>query len=193
MAWRQLSASSLYRQHSDYIRYTRKLQEVLRSFFRKIFSFFHFPDPQNPLYTHICNLLIYTRRPVCPISASIRPFRPLHLHFLHFAFLNPLIFLHFLRILFTRLRVYLFARYQICVFFDERSDFCIHDCMLPARFFGTRKAPDFSPDACLNWVMNLSIMVAADSVRLLRTGKSPSVHPPAPPDDSAHTFRCCRC
>lgn len=193
MAWRQLSTSSLYRQHFDYIRYTCKLQGVSRSFFRKIFSFFHFPDPQNPPYTRICNLSTYTRRPVCPPFAHVRPFRPCHLHFLHFAFRNPLIFLRLRRILFIRIRVYLLTRYQICGFFDERSDFCIHDCMLPARFFRTRKAPDFSPDACLNCVMNLSIMVAADNVRLLRTGRNPSVHPPAPPDDSAHMSHCCRC
>lgn len=193
MAWRQLSASSLYRQHSDYIRYTRKLQEVLRSFFRKIFSFFHFPDPQNPLYTHICNLLIYTRRPVCPISALILPFRPLHPHFLHFVFCKPLIFLHLCSILFIRLRVCLLTRHQICGFFDERSDFCIHRCMRPAPLFLTKKALGISPDACRNWEMDLSIMGDADNVRLLRTGRSPIVHPPAAAHDSAHTSRCCCC
>jgi len=193
MAWRQLSTSSLYRQHSDYIRYTCKLQGVLRSFFRKIFGFFHFLDPQNPPRTRICNLSAYTRRLVCPTLACVCPFCPCHPHFLHFVFRSMLIFLLLRQVLFTLIRVYLFVMSLTCRFFDERSDFHIYRWMFLSPLFRTKKAPGFPPDACLIWLLHLSIMGYADNVRLLRTGRSPSIRPPSVPHDSAHTSPCWCC
>ena len=149
MAWRQLSTSSLYRQHSDYIRYTCKLQGVLRSFFRKIFGFFHFLDPQNPPHTRICNLSAYTRRPVCPALGHVCPFCPCHPHFLHFVFRSMLISLRLRQVLFTPTRVCLLIVPRICRFFDERSDFHIYRRMFLSSLSRTKKAPGFPPDAHL--------------------------------------------
>lgn len=64
---------------------------------------------------------------------------------------------------------------------------------VPLSPFRTKKAPGFPPDACLIWLLHLSIMGYADNVRPLRTGRSPSVRPPSVPHDSAHTSRCWCC
>lgn len=160
-------------------------------FFRKIFSFFHFLDPQNPPCARICNLSAYTRCPVCPTLARVCPFCPCHPHFLHFAFSNVLIFLLLRQVLFTLIRVYLFVMSLTCRFFDERSDFHIYRWMFPSPLFRTKKAPGFPPDACLIWLLHLSIMGYADNVRPLRTGRNPSILPPSVPHDSAHTSHCC--
>lgn len=143
MAWRQLSTSSLYRQHSDYIRYTCKLQGVLRSFFRKIFGFFHFLDPQNPPRTRICNLSAYTRCPVCPALGHVCPFCPCHPHFLHFVFRSMLISLRLRQVLFTPARVCLLIVPRICRFLTNvRTSIYISECA--ALPFPARKSTRFS-------------------------------------------------
>lgn len=105
--------------------------------FQENFRLFHFLDPQNPPCARICNLSAYTRCPVCPTLARVCPFCPCHPHFLHFTFSNVLIFLLFLQVLFTLIRVYLFSMSLTCRFLTNvRTSIYIAECSslpFPAR------------------------------------------------------------
>lgn len=169
-----------------------KIARGFAQFFQENFWLFHFLDPQNPPCARICNLSAYTRRPVCPVLERVCPFCPCHPYFLHFSFSNVLIFLLLRQVLFTLIRVYLFVMSLTCRFLTNvRTSIYIAECS--SLLFPHKKAPGFPPDACLIWLLHLSIMGGADNVRPLRTGRSPSGHPPSVPHDSAHTSHCWCC
>ena len=170
-----------------------KIARGFAQFFQENFWLFSLSRPAKPaLCPHLQSFGIYTPSSVSCFGACL-PLLPL----------SSVLFAFFVqqRVDFPALAssfIHTYPCVSICnvadlPFFDERSDFHIYRWMFLSPLFRIKKAPGFPPDACLIWLLHLSIMGYADNVRPLRTGRIPSIRPPSVPHDSAHTSRCWCC
>lgn len=170
-----------------------KIARGFAQFFQENFRLFSLSRPAKPaLCPHLQSFRIYTLSSVSYFSVCL-PLLPLSSAL--FAFCVPQ------HVDFSALAssfIHTYPCVSICNVADlpffltnVRTSIYIAECSsLP---FPHEKAPGSPPDACLIWLLHLSIMGGVDSVRPLRTGRSPSIRLPSVPHDSAHTSRCWCC